>query len=178
MVRTGHHDTLGVFFLDHPPIRRFRVDLVPGAARSDRHAERLLRDVPHGFEVEDELYLLEVVGADTTVLLQTELPDDVTPDGFGFAVPKDRSLLPDGRSRALATLRVVPRADADPAAEPGGVAYVALGHCHNPSSNSQPVVDASVAADGTTPLTFTGAWDTAGFNQLLHNGIAWALGRP
>lgn len=127
MVRTGHHDTLGVFFLNHPPIRRFRVDLVPGAARSDRHAERLLRDVPHGFEVEDELYLLEVVGADTTVLLQTELPDDVTPDGFGFAVPEDRSLLPDGRSRALATLRVVPRADADPAAEPGGVAYVALG---------------------------------------------------
>lgn len=178
MVRTGHHDTLGVFFLNHPPIRRFRVDLTPGAAGSDRHAERLLRGVPDGFEVDDELYLLEVLGADTSVLLQTELPDDVTPDGFGFAVPEDRSVLPDGRSRALATLRLVPRSDGDPTAEPGGVAYVALGHCHNPSSNSQPFVDASVAPDGTTPLTFTGSWDTVGFDQLLRNGIAWALGRP
>lgn len=177
MVRTGHHDTLGVFFLNHPPIRHFRVDTVPGVTAADRHAERLLRDVPDGFEVDDELYLLEVVGEDTSVLLRTDLPDDVTPDGFGFTVPEDRSLLPDGRSRALATVRLVPRSDGNADAEPGGVAYVALGHCHDPSSNSQPYVDGSVAADGTTPLTFTGSWDTDGFNQLLRNGIAWSLGR-
>ena len=28
MVKTSHHDTLGGFFLSHPPIRKFRVDVV------------------------------------------------------------------------------------------------------------------------------------------------------
>ncbi len=177
MVRTGHHDTLGVFFLNHPPIRRFRVDTIAAAAGANRHTERLLREVPDGFEVDDELYVLEVIGADTTVLLCTDLPDDVNPEGFGFAVPEDRSLMADGRSRALATLRIVPRADADSTAEPGGVAYLALGHCHSPDTNSQPFVDGSVVADGTTPLSFSGPWDSVGFNRLLANAVAWVLGR-
>lgn len=172
MVRTGHHRTLGAFFLNHPPIRRFRVEV--SATAGDPHAARLLRDVPASFETTDELYLIERIGPDTTVLLTTELPVDPTPPGFGFAVPQDTSLLADGRSRTLGTLRLIER----DGAEPGGVAYIALGHCHSPATNSQPFVDASVAADGTTPLHFTGSWDTAGFNQLLRNGIAWGLGRP
>jgi hypothetical protein len=182
MVRTGHHDTLGAYFLNHPPIRRFRVDVVPGARDLDRHGERLLRDVPDAFEVDDELYLVEVRGAGTRVLLRTDLPDDPTPPGFGFAVPEDTSLLADGRSRALGTLRLVPRAgvgpDDGPDDEPGGVAYVALGHRHDPATNIQPFVDGSLGTDGTTPLGFAGPWDTPGFEQLVRNGIAWSLGRP
>jgi hypothetical protein len=178
MVRAGHHDTLGAFFLNHPPIRRFRVEVAPGARATDRHAERLLRDVPDTFEVDDELYLVEVRGADTRVLLRTDLPVDPTPPGFGFAVPEDTSLLPDGRSRALGTLRLVPRTDAGPDAEPGGVAYVALGHRHDPVTNIQPFVDGSVGTDGTTPKLFAGPWDTPGFGQLVRNGIAWSLGQP
>ena len=50
---------------------------------------------------------------------------------------------------------------------------MALGHCHAPTNNVQPFVDASVAADGTTPTTFRGAWETPAFDQLLRNAIAW-----
>jgi len=175
MVRTGHHRTLGVCFLNHPPLRRFTVEVMPGAAGRDRHTAALLRDVPDRFEVADELYLLEVLGADTEVLLRTDLPDDVTPRGFGFAVPQDTSRMADGRSRALGTLRLVPPGHGVDPAEPGGVAYLALGHRHDPATNVQPYVDASVAADGVTPLQFAGPWDSPAFDRLLRNGIDWAL---
>jgi hypothetical protein len=57
----------------------------------------------------------------------------------------------------------------------GAVAYVALGHCHSPSTNSQPFVDRSVTADGTTPLGFRGVWETEPFQRLVRNGIAWGV---
>ena len=49
----------------------------------------------------------------------------------------------------------------------GAVAYVALGHCHSPSTNGQPFVDTSVDADGKTPLTFRGPWEVPAFETLL-----------
>ena len=52
---------------------------------------------------------------------------------------------------------------------------MALGHCHSPSTNTQPFVDRTVAADGVTPLTFRGMWETAPFLQLIGNGIAWGM---
>ena len=173
MAKTGHHRTLGAFFLNHPPIRRFTVEVAPGAAQANPSATQLLANVPLAFDTADELYLIEVTDPQATVLLTTDLAVDPTPERFGFVVPQDTSLLADGRRRALGTLRLVERGDQN---APGGVAYLALGHCHGPGNNIQPFVDASVVADGTTPPSFTGSWDTEGFAQLLRNGIAWGLG--
>ena len=157
MLRLPHHDTLGSFFLNHPPIRRIQVDVaVPDHA--------LTRGVPLSFEVEDELYFLELLDPDRTeVLLTTVLPEDPAPD-FGFRFDEDSSLLPDGRTRALGYVRSVGH---------GGVVYLALGHCHAPISNAQPFVDESVEPDGTTPATFRGSWEVEPFLQLLRNALQW-----
>ena len=154
MVRTNHHDTLGGFFLNHPPLRRFDVDV----------AEHGLTAGVDSFTTSDELYFIELTHPeDTTVLLTTELPSNPAPD-FGFAYEADTSILPDGRTRALGFTRPVGE---------GGVTYYALGHCHDPGTNSQPWVDESVVADGTTPPTFRGSWETDGFTRLLDNAIDW-----
>jgi type 1 glutamine amidotransferase len=161
MVRLDHHETLGGFFLNHPPVRRFRVDVA-----APEHP--LVRGLPPSFEVADELYMVEVQDpASSTVLLTTEMPEDPSPPGFGFAYEEDTAFLPDGRTRALAFAREVGA---------GGVAYIALGHCHSPSSNSQPFVDASVEPSGTTPLEFRGPWETEPFERLMENAVAWGLG--
>jgi hypothetical protein len=158
MVKGPHHATLGSFFLNHPPIRRFQVDVV------DRtHA--LTRGLPEAFEVDDELYLIELQDpARSRLLLTTELEKDPSPPGFGFAYHADTSLLPDGRTRALGYVREHGR---------GAVAYLALGHCHSPDTNSQPFVDATVSPGGRTPPLFRGAWESAPFERLLRNAIEW-----
>src|SRR5207302_164084 len=46
MVKLPHHEVLGGFFLNHPPVRRFRVDVHDGA-------DGLTRDMPESFEVID-----------------------------------------------------------------------------------------------------------------------------
>jgi hypothetical protein len=53
----------------------------------------------------------------------------------------------------------------------GEVAYVALGHCHNPAIRATRTAD---PAD-TTPPTFRGAWDSGAFIALLRNAIAWGV---
>ena len=53
MVKTSHHHTLGSFFLNHPPLRKFRVHV------TDRQ-HVLTRNLPNSFEVIDELYLIEL----------------------------------------------------------------------------------------------------------------------
>jgi type 1 glutamine amidotransferase len=162
MVRSAHHDTLGCFFLNHPPLCRFRV-AVTGA-------HDVTAGVPASFEVEDELYLIEVLDpASTHVLLTTELAQDPSPPGFGFVYERDTSVLADGRTRVLGFTRSVGA---------GGVTYLALGHCHSATSNSQPFVDRSVASDNKTPLVFRGSWDTPAFQTLLRNGIAWGTAAP
>lgn len=156
MQRLAHHDLLGAFFLNHPPVRRFAVQI-----QAAEHP--LLAGLPPAFDVDDELYLIEPRD-DATVLLTTELAEDPSPPGFGFAYDEDTSVRADGRTRVLGLERQVGN---------GKVAYVALGHCHSPRSNSQPFVDASVAAGGTTPGTFRGAWETAPFGRILDNALAW-----
>ena len=154
MVRTSHHDTLGGFFLNHPPIRRFALDVV----------DHELTAGVEPFTTSDELYFVELTHPDdTTILLTTELADDPEPS-FGFSYERDTSLLADGRTRVIGFTRSVGA---------GGVTYYALGHCHDPATNSQPWVDESVAAEGRTPLTFRGSWETDGFNRLLANAIDW-----
>ena len=162
MLRAPHHDVLGCFFLNHPPIRAFRVDV-----RDPDHP--LMRGLPASFEVMDELYLIELrEPARTTVLLSTSDLDraDPAPRTFGFTSAEDTSLLSDGSTRALGYVRERGR---------GAVAYFALGHCHTPTTNIQPFVDASVDAEGTTPLQFRGPWETDAFTRLLRNGIEWGL---
>jgi uncharacterized protein len=161
MVKGSHHVTLGAFFLNHPPVRKFRVDV---AGRN----ERLTRDLPASFEVMDELYLIELQDPDAcSVLLTTELPRDPSPPGFGFLYDRDTALMPDGKTRVLGYTREVGR---------GGVVYIALGHCHSPGSNVQPFVDASVTPSRETPRLFRGSWETAAFAQILRNGIEWGIG--
>jgi hypothetical protein len=161
MVKLSHHATLGGFFLNHPPLRKFRVDV------TDRH-HVLTKDLPPSFDVMDELYLIEVQEPATChVLLTTELAKDPSPPGFGFVYDKDTSLLPDGKTRVLGYVRDVGK---------GGVAYIALGHCHSTTSNVQPFVDASVNLSGATPIPFRGAWETEAFERLLRNGIVWGSG--
>lgn len=159
MVKLDHHATLGGFFLNHPPVRRFTVEV----AAVDHP---LAAGLPARWETDDELYLVEVLDPDCDVLLTTDLPTDPSPPGFGFEYAADTALAADGRTRVLGYTR---------AQGAGAVAYIALGHCHSPETNTQPFFDASAVADGTTPLTFRGSWETDEFTTLLRNGIAWGL---
>ena len=158
MVKMPHHDTLGAFFLNHPPLRRFTVTV------NTTSGHPLTRNLPERFEVADELYLLEMQG-DNDVLLTTELDADPSPPGFGFTYDTDTSAQADGRTRVLGHTRIV---------GDGAVAYVSLGHCHSPLSNMQPFVDENLGGD--TPLEFHGAWESEPFQQLVRNAIAWGLG--
>jgi type 1 glutamine amidotransferase len=162
MVKMAHHEMLGAFFLNHPPVRRFRVDV------TDR-SHPLTNNLPASFEVADELYLIELQQpSETQVLLTTELPADPSPAGFGFIYDRDTALMPDGKTRVLGYAREIGK---------GAIAYFALGHCHTPDNNvQQPFVDTSVAAEGITPKTFRGSWESKEFEQLLRNAIEWGCG--
>ena len=162
MVKTSHHDTLGSFFLNHPPLRKFRVHV------TDRE-HTVTQGLPASFEVIDELYLIELQEPSAChVLLTTELDKDPSPPGFGFVYDRDTSVLPDGKTRVLGYTRELGQ---------GEVAYIALGHCHAPTDNRQRIVDASVQTSGSAPRLFRGAWETDAFERLLRNGIIWGLGR-
>lgn len=162
MVKLDHHELLGGFFLNHPPLRRFRVDVATD--------HPITAGLPASFEVADELYLIELQQPrDQRILLTTDLPEDPSPGGFGFSYERDTALEEDGRTRVLGYTREVGK---------GALAYLALGHCHDPASNVQPFVDSSVAADGTTPLTFRGAWENEAFGRLLANAVRWGLAAP
>ena len=162
MSKARHHEVLGAFFLNHPPIRKFKVDV-----REPDHP--LTRGLPASFEVIDELYLIELdAAAKSRILLSTSDLDaqDPAPRTFGFSYGEDTSVGPDGRTRVLGYEREHGS---------GAVAYFALGHCHSPGTNIQPFVHESVDAEGVTPLHFRGPWETQAFEQLLCNGIEWGL---
>ena len=162
MQRAPHHDLLGCFFLNHPPIRRFRVDV-----GETSHA--LTEGLPASFDVADELYLIELTAPeDSIVLFSTgDLPaDDPAPREFGFTYDDDTSVGDDAKTRPLGFVRELGE---------GAIAYVALGHCHTPMTNIQPWVDASVDPEGQTPLEFRGPWETEAFGRLLENAVAWGL---
>jgi uncharacterized protein len=161
MLKTSHHATLGSFFLNHPPLRKFQVHV------ADR-GHIITKDLPASFEVIDELYLIELQEPSAChVLLTTELDKDPSPPGFGFVYDKDTSLLPDGKTRVLGYTRELGK---------GGVTYIALGHCYSPTTTRQPVVDASVRMPGGAPELCRGPWETKPFERLLRNGIIWGIG--
>jgi type 1 glutamine amidotransferase len=155
-VKTEHHAVLGSYFLTHPPICRFRVDV--SAADSP-----LTRGLGSSFEVEDEPYFIELQDPSSTqILLTAEYGPSAVSPTIGTIYPSDTSLQPDGRTRVLGYTREVGR---------GGVTYCALGHCHNPA------IRAARTADPTdpTPPTFRGAWEADAFMTLLRNAIAWGV---
>lgn len=162
MVKTAHHETLGAFFINHPPMGRFKVNV------TDQH-HPLTKGLPESFEVMDELYMIEMQDPDASrVLLTTELAKDPSPPGFGFVYDKDTALQPDGKTRVLGYTREVGK---------GGIAYIALGHCHSPMTNRRPVFDPSVNAPEESLRQFRGPWETGPFQALLRNGVKWGSGQ-
>lgn len=160
MVKSEHHEVLGGFFLSHPPIRKFKVD-VGDAPR------RLADGLPQSFEVIDEPYMIEVQDPDSTqVWLTADIGPDTSPEGFGFVYDEDTSLMPDGRTRAMGYTRTLGK---------GGVTYIALGHCQNPSTGRQPVVDSSVDVDPKQLVGLRQTWESPAFETMLRNAIAWGM---
>lgn len=159
-LKLDHHAVLGGYFLTHPPIRRFRVDVGDGP-------DRLVDGLPPSFEVADEPYFIEVQDPSATRVLLTAAygPEAVSP-AIGTIYDADTSLLPDGKTRVLGYTRDVGQ---------GGVTYIALGHCHNPRNNVQGSVDRSVEPEGRTPLTFRDPWETVPFQTLVRNAITWGM---
>ncbi len=162
MVKNSFHETLGGFFINHPPMRRFMVDV------ADRGSP-LTRDVPPSFEVVDEPYMIEIQDPESCrFVLTAALGPDQSPPGFGFDYGgEDTALQPDGKTRVLGFSKDLGA---------GGVTYIALGHCHTPWTNTQPFVDESVAVEGKTPPVMRGPWETQGFQTLLRNAITWGMG--
>jgi len=154
MVKSSHHDTLGGFFLSHPPIRKMRVDVVDTS-------HPLTKGLPESFEVIDEPYMIEIQHlGDTQLLLTSELgPDDSAP-GTGFVYDEDTALLPDGKTRVLGYTRKVGK---------GGVTYIALGHCHSPASQNRP-------ATSERPAVLRNTWESDAYMQLLRNAFEWGVG--
>jgi hypothetical protein len=156
-VKTEHHALLGSYFLTHPPICKIHLDVV------DRD-HPLTRGLGASFDVEDEPYFIELQHPATTRILLTADygPGAVSPT-IGTLYPVDTSLREDGRTRVLGYTRTIGA---------GGVAYFALGHCHNPAIRASRTPDPT----DTTPLTFRGSWESDAFLTLLGNAIAWGVG--
>lgn len=160
MVKADHHQTLGCFFLNHPPLCEFQV------AVTGEHP--VTRGLPKRFTVQDELYLIELQDPDASqVLLTTELAQDPSPAGFGFVYDEDTSVLADGKTRVLGYAREMGR---------GEVVYVGLGHCHVGRTNNPSPVDRSIAPDGAMPPDFRGVWENDAFELLMQNAVAWGTG--
>jgi type 1 glutamine amidotransferase len=152
-VKTEHHAVLGSFFLTHPPLCKFRVDVIE---------HPLTRGLGASFDVEDEPYFIELQDpASTRILLTANYGPDAVSPSFGTLYASDTSLQPDGKTRVLGYTRQV---------GDGGVTYFALGHCHSPASRTDR------SADATLPATLRCAWDTDAFTTLLRNAIGGGLG--
>jgi hypothetical protein len=156
-VKAEHHAVLGSYFLTHPPIRKIRVDV------SDTE-HPLTSGLGRSFDVEDEPYFIELEDPGSTrILLTADYGPSAVSPSIGTLYASDTSLQPDGRTRVLGYAREVGN---------GGVAYFALGHCHNPAIRAARGVDPT----DTTPPIFHGAWDSDAFITLLRNAIAWGVG--
>jgi len=155
-VKSEHHALLGGFFLIHPPIREFRVDVAPIASP-------LTQGLGTSFVVEDEPYFVELQDPASTQILLTAEFGPTAADVTNGLYPSDTSLLADGKTRVLGYSKDVGE---------GGVTYFALGHSHNPAiraarANADP-------ADKTPPI-FRVPWETEAFVTLLRNAVAWGI---
>ena len=156
--RTGKDHAL--FFaagnLIHPAICKIHVEVL-----DPDHP--LTRGLGSSFEVEDEPYFIELQDPRSTrILLTADYGPNATSPAIGTLYATDTSLLPDGRTRVIGYTRAVGN---------GEVAYIALGHCHNPAIRA-----ARADLADTTPLTFRGSWESGAFITLLRNAVAWGTG--
>ena len=150
-VKTDHHALLGSYFLTHPPLCKFRVDV---------REHPLTKGIGTSFEVEDEPYFIELQDPGSTeILLTADYGPGAVSSAIGTLYPTDTSLQPDGRMRVLGYTRAVGK---------GRVTYFALGHCHNPASRPARAAD----PEDKTPPVFRGAWETEPFIALLRNAIS------
>jgi hypothetical protein len=157
MVKAEHHQTLGCFFLNHPPLREFDVTVTAD--------HPITKGIPKHFTVQDELYIIELQDPDASrILLTTELAKDPSPPGFGFVYDEDTSLQADGKTRVLGYACDVGR---------GEVVYVGLGHCHIGRTNTQSAVDLSIGTNGVVPPKFHGVWENDAFQRMIQNAVAW-----
>jgi len=156
-VKTEHHALLGSRFLTHPPIREIRVDV-------SATASPLTRGLGTSFVIEDEPYFVELQDPGSTQILPTADYGPSAASATDGLYASDTSLLPDGKTRVLGYTREVGN---------GGVAYFALGHCHNPAIRAARAF--TDPADKTPPI-FHGPWESEAFNALLRNTIAWGVG--
>ena len=58
----------------------------------------------------------------------------------------------------------------------GGVAYIALGHCHSPASQTNHAFDETIEDPESMPAAFRASWDVEEYVQMLRNGIDWGVG--
>jgi type 1 glutamine amidotransferase len=157
-VKAEHHALLGSYFLTHPPIREFRVQV------ADTNSP-LTRGIGSSFTVEDEPYFIELQEPGSTqILLTAEYGPGALSSAIGTLYPTDTSLLTDGKTRVIGYTKAVSK---------GGVTYFALGHCHTPAIRA---ARAYTDPADTTPPLFRAPWETEGFMTLLRNGIAWGMG--
>ncbi len=146
-VKTEHHALLGSFFLTHPPLCRFRVDVQPAE-------HPITKGIGASFEVDDEPYFIELQNPDATqILLTAEYGANGVWPVAETLYGADTSLRPDGKTRVLGYTRAVGA---------GAVTYFALGHCTPSATAGQP--------------GFRGPWENAGFLGLLRNTVAFATG--
>jgi len=152
-IKTEHHALLGSYFLIHPPLCKFRVDV------SDRD-HPITRGAGASFEVEDEPYFIELQDPATTrVLLTAQYGPATVAANLGALYEKDTSLLADGKTRVMGYTKRLGQ---------GAVTYFALGHCHNPASRS----DRHPGPADAVPLTFHGSWQSDAFMTLLRNVVS------
>jgi type 1 glutamine amidotransferase len=157
-VKTAHHTLLGSRFLTHPPICEIRIEV------RDRGSP-LTQGLGSSFVVEDEPYFVELQDPESTrILLTADYGASGEWPAAGALYGSDTSLLPDGRTRVVGYSKPVGQ---------GEVAYVALGHCHNPAIHATRNRDPG----DTTPPRFHGAWDGEAFTTLLRNAIGWGSER-
>jgi hypothetical protein len=154
-IKTEHHALLGGFFLTHPPIREFRVDVAAGSP--------LTRGLGASFVVEDEPYFVELQDPAATQILLTAEFGPTAAGATDQLYPADTSLLADGKTRVLGYTKDVGA---------GGVTYFALGHSHNPAIRA---ARANTDPSDQTPPTFRAPWETDAFITLLRNAVAWGV---
>jgi uncharacterized protein len=131
---------LGSRFIAHPPYTRYAVTV-------SRPDDPLLVGIDTTFEVDDELYVIEL-HADVEVLLETHWGGDAMSQSFPEAV---RPLM--YRHRV----------------GDGGVLYLALGHCNRRFDVPRPgMPDAP---------DLRGPWSTPIYRELIARGIDWAAKR-
>jgi len=184
-VKKSFHDTLGAFFMAHPPVHTFPVRVADAG-------HPITAGLPAEFPVADELYLFELQGdlQDYKVLLTTEYDAcGVDMERSDYAYSRDYPWDPSrdiGQLQALYRERAPPRQsemlmDRDPGERnsqhpsvghrntrvmafertvgKGAIFYTGLGH-------------STVSFPGHSG--YKGSWANPVFEQLLRNAIAWA----